>query len=484
MSALDRLATLKGQFGAAAASQAAGLLERLRDARIRKPEELIRFHETVLYLRAYPQNSRVAELADEILFHFERRLAGVDHDPFEDPEISGIAGTGLSTNFSYEVARSLVARHPQAIHIDWENYEHADRLGPQLARFIPLAGEDATVEPHVDWRRWFESSGCDLPWLIERIEPAIYDLLEIPLRWELGCSAASRSRTRIPRREIYYHDGPFLTRRDVSLEAEFAAPAIHVEKVKHAQAMVDLILDTSAVRYRELWGFTHPDVEHVYHADFGRGVEIFVFGVPQEWRLPLRAYHGGMFFKNGVPMGYVEGLSLFERMEVGFNLYYTFREGESAWLYARLLKLFREQLGVTCYSVDPYQLGYENEEAIDSGAFWFYRKLGFRTTSAELASLIEREEKKIAANREYRTPTATLRKLAAAPLIYGGGHEWDHFELRKLGKMPRLSAELMKAKQAPEEAGYLRAMQKDRDLRKRVLSFKGGEDAVSGRSPE
>ena len=51
---------------------------------------------------------------------------------------------------------------PDAIHIDWENYEHPERLGPQLARWIPLAGEDATVEPHIDWRRWFEISGCDL----------------------------------------------------------------------------------------------------------------------------------------------------------------------------------------------------------------------------------------------------------------------------------------------------------------------------------
>jgi hypothetical protein len=178
-----------------------------------------------------------------------------------------------------------------------------------------------------------------------------------------------------------------------------------------------------------------------------------------------------MFFKNGVPIGYVEGLSLFERMEVGFNLYYTFREGESAWLYARLLKLFREQLGVTCYSVDPYQLGHENDEAIDSGAFWFYRKLGFRTVSPEVAPLIALEERRIASNREYRTSPATLRKLALAPLIYNGAPEWDGFELRKLGAMPRLSPTLIRAKRAPEEVGYLRAMQRDVKLRARVLSF-------------
>ena len=116
------------------------------------------------------------------------------------------------------------------------------------------------------------------------------------------------------------------------------APPIPVRRIARPEArkILDLILDTSAMRYRELYGFSHPDESAVFHADAGRGVEIFFFGVPPAWRLPLRAYHAGMFFKNGVPAGYVELLSLFERAEVGFNLYYTFREGESAWLFARL----------------------------------------------------------------------------------------------------------------------------------------------------
>ena len=51
----------------------------------------------------------------------------------------------------------------------------------------------------------------------------------------------------------------------------------------------------------------------------GRGVELFLIGLPAEKRLPLRAYHAATIYKNGVPIGYFEGLSLFERMESGFN---------------------------------------------------------------------------------------------------------------------------------------------------------------------
>ncbi len=465
---LDELQSLKSSFTRDAARRAAELLEQARRARFDNVADLIRLHETVLFLRAYPQSRRVLRLADEILFSFGRRIQGVDREPFEDPGISGIAGTGLSTNFGYEAAKSLAARY--AIHIDWENYQRADRLGPVLAKLIPMAREAAAVEPHVDWRPWVEATGGSVKRLLERVDPEIYDLLEIPLRWELGDSGASRSRARLSRRRFFYHDAPLIKRSEVSLERAFAEPPIRFRRIARPQKILDLILDASAVRYRELYGFSHPDAAHVYRADFGRGVDFIFFGVPPAWRLPLRAYHCGMFFKNGVPAGYFEGLSLFERMECGFNLYYTFRDGETAWLYARILKLFREYLGVTCYSIDPYQIGEENEEAIESGAFWFYRKLGFRSASGDIARLIEREEKRIAREPSHRTPAALLRRIARAPLIYGGGPEWDRFDLRKIVEMPRLPRELLKAKLAPEEDGYLRLMRRHRNLRARIFA--------------
>jgi hypothetical protein len=196
-------------------------------------------------------------------------------------------------------------------------------------------------------------------------------------------------------------------------------------------------MDTSVCRYRELYGFSHPDAGRVYRAEAGRGVDIYFLGVPPEWRLPMRAYHSAMFFKNGVPAGYVEVLSLFERAEVGFNLYYTFREGESAWLYARVLRLFRQWLGSSCFSVDPYQIGYQNAEAVDSGAFWFYRKLGFRPVVPAIARLTEREERRIREAPGYRTPPRTLEKLAEGNLVYEvPGAErgrWDRFAVRNIG---------------------------------------------------
>jgi hypothetical protein len=417
MRTLDRLAELKGQFGSEAAHRTAALLEKLKRARFREPADLIRLHETVLFLRAYPQSPEVARLTDEILFSFAERLPR-NHDAFGDPDISGIAGTAVSTNFSYEFARSLVTRHESAVAIDWENFEHPERLAPALRRLIPESRDDWAVEAYPDWRGWFEKGRGSLKWLLDHLTPEIYDLIEIPIRWELG--TASRSHLRIPRRKMFYHDGPFLKREPDLIAKMLAAPPIPREILGTAWAskIADVIVDASAARYRELYGFLHPDLARIEYAYLGRGIDVFVFAPALKHQLPLRDYLCGMFFKNGVPIGYIEGLIRDTNMETGFNLYYTFRDGETAWLYAMLLKVLQECSGVKTFSVDPYQIGHENEEAIESGAFWFYRKLGFVPELKELRPLLSREEQKINSQSGYRTPQATLRKLAEGRLVY------------------------------------------------------------------
>jgi len=262
------------------------------------------------------------------------------------------------------------------------------------------------------------------------------------VRWQFGVRA-SRTAMKLPARKVFFHDRPLIVRREISLAEELKSPPIPVEKLSPAlgEKILQMARETSAVRYRELHGFTFGDSRRMFRADLGRGTEAFVMGVPAENRLPLRAYHAALIFKNGVPVGYFEGLSIFERMESGFNLYYTFREGETAWLYARILRLMRQMLGVNVFSIDPYQVGHENEEGIESGAFWFYRKLGFRSTRPALMKLALSEERKISADPRRRTSARTLRKLAAGHMLFELSApnsaqdvgEWDRFQIRNVG---------------------------------------------------
>ena len=456
---LAELEKLKRRFGASP-RQLEQKLSALGRCEIDDADELIRFHETVLFLRAYPPNAEVLKQVEEILNTFEPRVsklrvADADLSPLDDPEVSGIAGTRVTSNFSYAIVRWLVAKFPSQISIDWDWFEEEDRFGATMPRFLPLLEEDAMVEAHVPYRVWLRAAKGrpnELVWLLEqfqslkiadRAKAELYDSLKIHVRWQFGFRVSRTGMKLSGRSTVFYHDRPLIARRDVSLAAELASPPIPVERLSTAlgQKILDMARETSAVRYRELHGFTFGDSRRVLKADLGRGTEAFVLGVPPENRLPLRAYHAVLVFKNRVPVAYFEGLSLFERMESGFNLYYTFREGETAWLYARILRLMRQLLGVSVISIDPYQVGHENEEGIESGAFWFYRKLGFRPVQPELMKLTVSEERRLEADPSRRTSARTLRKLAAGHLLFempglsmrAHAGAWDRFQVRNVG---------------------------------------------------
>jgi hypothetical protein len=499
---LTKLDELKNQFTSVAARHIERLLEQLSRKKFNDTDSLIHYHEILLFLRTYPQTASIVRSAERELQSFSTRVSflvdkEIDIAPLQHPEVSGIAGTAVTDTFSFYIVRWLLQCYPSQVATDWDWFEDENRLAETWPRFMPLLEEDAWIEANVPYRKWLAAARkgrSELAWLIERFNELpkpdkeraeLYDSQQIYVRWTPRYNV-SRTGMRIPIRKPFYHDGPLIQRREIDLRKELTEPSPPLQKLSPAQGekALDMARAASTIRYRELYGFTHGDPKYVYRAELGRGVELFLVGLPAERRLPLRAYHAAMIYKNGVPVGYFEGLSLFERMESGFNLYYTFRDGETAWLYARVLNVFHHFTGTTAFSLDPYQIGYENEEGIESGAFWFYRKLGFRPTDKDILRLTMREEEKIGTRKGYRTSAATLRKLAASPMIFELDSErrgdWDRFQIRKIGfkaqrelnaEEKQALAQISKLKASGEEAQFLRSLQRDERLRSVIIKL-------------
>ncbi len=454
---LSELETARSQYGPGCAARVERLLASLRGQTFPDAESLAAFHDTLLFLRAFPQSRKVVILTEALLGNVGQQVkalrdSGADLDLFESEEFSGIAGTEIRDTFTYEVARWLAQRFPRDLRVNWDVDAQSRQMSSSLPQLLPLLADDCLVEADTPYLEWLSSAagGADriLPWLMQRLESsprtilektAWYDALKIEVEWELGESAASRTRARRNPEAFYYHNAPLIQRKQVSLEEELASPPLPVRKLsrREGEQVMDFVRAAITVRYRELYGTTRGDGGHVVEADVGRGVHIFLWGLPPERRLPVRGYYAGLTVKNGVPINYIEGIGLFEWMEVGFNTFYAFREGETAWIYAKVLHLLNQIAGITCFSVYPYQIGQDNEEAIKSGAFWFYRKLGFRPGKPELMALTEREEARIAKTPGYRTPARALRKLAAEHIFYETGDGprglWDRFATRNIG---------------------------------------------------
>ncbi len=457
VSALEKLEATKTQYGSGCAARVEKLLASLRNAALHDSQSVIRFHDALLFLRAFPQSRRVVELTEELLGSAGRRVeklrsSGADMELFDSEQFSGIAGTAIEDTFTYEVARWLASRHPGDLAVEWDLDDQSRQFSSSLPQLLPLLGDDCFVEADTPYLEWLShAAGGEsqiLGWLLRRLEnapltilqkTAWYDALKIDVCWELGNSSASRTRARRNAAAMFYHRAPLIPRKQVSLPQELESPALPVRKLSPSQGeeVLNLVREVLTVRYRELYGTTRGDPAQVIEADVGRGVHIFLWGLPPDRRLPLRAYYAGLTVKNGVPVNYIEGISLCEWMEVGFNTFYAFREGETAWIYSKVLHLLHQLTSVTCFSIYPYQLGEGNEEAIKSGAFWFYRKLGFRPGKPELLAMTEREEKKIANTPGYRTSANTLRKLASEHVFYEFGEEpqgqWDAFSTRNIG---------------------------------------------------
>jgi len=453
---LSRLEAARQMRELGSARKVEALLGSLRGVTFRDVRALLRLHDALLFLRAFPHSVAVAAQADRLLGGIPRQVAalresGADLAVFDSEQVSGVAGTRLSDTFTYEVALWLMRRYPQQVTAEWDFDEQARRLGAALPRFIPLLDDDSLVEADTPFDQWLSSAAgkqSPLFWLLERVEKLpismaekteLYDALSIELHWELEDGPASRTKARRDVKELFCHTMPLIRRNQVSLAEEFESPQLPIRKLdlQKGEQILNMCREAVTIRYRELYGTTRGDPHHVYEAQPGRGVQIFLWGLPPERRLPLRAYHAGFTLKNGVPINYIEGISLAEWMEIGFNTFYAYRDGETAWIYAKVLHFFQQLTGVTCVSVYPYQLGHENEEAIQSGAFWFYRKLGFRPGRRELLALAEKEERKIAADPRHRTTPGTLRKLAAGHVFYESGpashSAWNTFSTRNLG---------------------------------------------------
>lgn len=492
-----------------AAREAEPLLEAAASFEPRDADALARLHDALLFLRAYPPSARALALADEALSRLAGQVArleeqGEDLSPLDDPSVSGIDGVPVAMPFSWAAASWLARRDPESLRVDWDAEDLPDRLAAFLPRFVPLLEEQARVDANVPFRDFVDAARGEEPdaaWLVRRLDALPYpDDLKAELWEATGLQLAwtpratdSRGLARFPSPAPFCSDAPLLSRRDVSVAAELAATPPSVVRLprREGAALLDAARAAMAVRYRELPAFSAGDPSAVFRSDVGRGTTVFVTGLAREARLPLRAGFGTLFARNGVLVGYGDLHAALGRADVSFNVFYAFRDGESAWLYARLLAVCRAVTRAAQLSVDPYQIGLGNEEAISSGAFWFYRKLGLRSSDAALERLARREEARLAATPGRRTPPALLRRLAAAPLLYDVPGETcalpDTFHLRDLGlavarrmAASGLSPGAFRARAARRVAGALGLTHLDSPAREVLLGLAPVLDLVEG----
>jgi hypothetical protein len=353
-------------------------------------------------------------------------------------ESSGIAGTDMRYAFFAGSARWLAGRWPARLEVDWEAFD-PDRLALLEERLAVLTHDaelPAVDEAPLEVKDWLgalcgpgEADGAALARAFDGLEASepvkdvVQDELDVPMLLRWGPGGASRTLSRFPWAPRAYPRGPLRTGRP-DLWAEIARPPLSITALPLAQgrAAVALAREAMLLRERDLDAFMNADPHDVRLVDCGDGLAFLVIGVRPERRLLLEAVYGLLTLKNGVPIGYVLTSALFGSSEIAYNVFETYRGGEAAWVYGRVLATVHALFGSDVFTVYPYQLGGDgNEEGLASGAWWFYQKLGLRSRDPGVLRLMRRELARMRRRPAHRSSRATLARLARANVFLERG---------------------------------------------------------------
>ncbi len=422
---LVSLHSLRHQYGPTIAKDKLRLLTLLESRPIRSPSSLARYHDDLLFLAAFPDNAEVRSAAERALARWEDRMPQASaRDRLGDSGMSGSTTRGV---LSATMVRILALRYPGSLDLDSGALGSGDALAPLLTRTLLRAEEDGFDAPGLTTRAWIRRAmagraGGILAWLmaqrpsrapLAREWDTVFDEAEPAVAWTLP-APASATRLRLPFAPLAFRSGLRATppprslarplRDIVLLDPTMAEEAIHVARVALAS------------RGREVHAITEANPGEVYLADLGQGVSLLVVGALPHARMALEANYGHLLLANGVPIGYGGVTPLGHQANTGVNIFPAFRRSEAGAIFGAALRAFATLFGVRRFIVNPYQFGRGNPEAIASGAYWFYHRLGFEATDPDLRLLATRERDRQKQEPGHRTDRSTLRRLAQGDL--------------------------------------------------------------------
>jgi hypothetical protein len=409
-------------------------IDRLAHESFGTPAELRAFHELLCLWRAYPASAAVLRASERALRQFPSRRDLARHRAAL--ENSGIAGTDIVYQFGAPTARWLAAEFGPRLTIAWDAIDDRSRIPGHLllaARAAEVPGFDEP--PIADPRAWLgrlrgrETDAVFVVGNLARIEASelvrdrLFDDLNLAFRLDGRAARPSRTAARWPRAPVTIapHRATPSRRPDLRLESRRRPLSIREASASEAREIIALAHESMVTRERDLDAFASADERDVRIVEWERGLQFACLGVQPSRRFLLEAVYAFLVLQNGVPVGYALASALFGSSEIAFNLFETFRGGQTAWIYVRLAATTRTLFGSDTFVVYPFQLGHENDEGLRSGAWWFYFKLGFRPREPGLAPVVDREAARVARDASYRTPLSTLRQLVRHHLFFSFG---------------------------------------------------------------
>jgi hypothetical protein len=382
------------------------------------------YNDTLLFLCAYAGNADLHKLAqnelDRIALHLKKKYSTIKKSL---PENSGLPFTETITSFSPDSLGWLLKQKDFSLIFD-SFYNSTLTLNEVLNCTLPsllkaettagLSPKDLLKVLGLKPTQYLEFVHGQVEAL--KTNPQAKDMLAAGLNLFVQVvpksKEFSRSYNSIPHQSVYYHQDMLKRFDHVQLmnEALPHQPALP-EKIlgkTGKDKLVKVIKYAMSLTEREIDPATYLQEDSMRFIVLERGLTMAIYGMYPERQLPLETYMGFTIFKNGLPVSY-GGMWLFgKRAKVGFNVFEPYRGGESGYLLCQLLRVYKQLFKISYFEVEPFQFGADNEDAIASGAFWFYYRFGFRPVEQEIFEQVKLEQQKIKKRKNYRSSAKTL----------------------------------------------------------------------------
>lgn len=416
---VQQLKMLCYNYGTEAAVQKNILLTEFSNCVLRTPTVIKDYHDVLLYLKAYPDNRlllkkaslellRVTDAIKKIMesrnYAAQRTLSG-----------TGMAGTLIIAQFSFDITQWLIQNFEKSI--SFESAGGTPEQGaailhsviPNIEYFYATQGEHS-LQKRIE--KLFLKTDTLLKNIIDlfatnittgKLRDALYDELKIFTEWKLEHPVYNRSFIQSILQKTFFHKN---LAKKINIAKIIASP--HVQAIslskKEKNYLVNIARASLAFYCRETDPVTYANAEEVTLFSCGRGLTIALYSMQPERRLSIESYIGYMVFKNAIPVAYGGGWIFGERCKIGLHIYPPFRKGESAYLFAQVLRVYHQYFHIQRFIIKPYQFGKGNTEGLRSGAFWFYYKLGFRPTIKKIADVAANEY-----DNRKQTPESVLK---------------------------------------------------------------------------
>jgi len=427
--------------------------------RLRTFAALELLHDDLLFVRAFPDSHDVHAAACAALRRIEPALRSLSPSQRARADDTGMAGSTATYPPPFDVARWMVARWPRDIEFDWDGIDDTSGIDTLIRPLLHRAEEDGFENGDFTTQEWLNierdvRTESALHWLLTSaarapIHPSVYRAMyeaeEPRVRWSLSGSPAAVTHNALAVSDVVVRSG--FRRPDPDSIRAIAEPLPGITRLDAAggAAVIDVARAALATRCRDVYAFAHANPCEVWTAPLGLGVVLAILGVVPDDRLSLESNYGYLLLSNGVPVGYGGVTPLFHQANTGINIFAPFRGSEAAFLWQQMLRAFHALFGVTRFVVDAVQFGEDNEEAIASGAYWFYWRMGFRPPDRALRARAEREAARLSRSRHLKSSAATLRALAhgTMQLVLPEGASYPFFDESWLSRCSKGVAHLL-----------------------------------------